>query len=286
MFASAHAVMRSLADQIASRIAFPMPNQARNAVAAARKPDPIDVAEVMARFSPSEHVGQADSYFVRDGELAQLLRRPFQDDPSTQQRLYGLSAVLQLAELRRDMRVLDFGCGLGWLSRCLATMGRDMVGVDVSAKALSLATAHLARDPLAEELRVELRHFDSVRLPLEDAAMDRIVSFDASTMCSTKRPRYAKWRGCCGPVAWRCSMNQDQNTPIPPMRSTRCATSRSSKTTSTFIAYGTSPRVAGLPGCVSRCRCRKRLWRISPWPAALRLAGRRSQTRGGSCSIW
>ncbi len=173
------ATKRSFKRLLADRIVLRIPNRARHAAQAARAAEPVEAAAVMRRFSPAEHVARADAYFEREGELAQLFRRPFQDDPGTQPRLYGLSAVLQLADLRRDMRVLDFGCGLGWLSRCLATMGMAVVGVDVSARALALARDWLARDPLAPELRVEFRPFDSVRLPVEDASMDRVISFDA-----------------------------------------------------------------------------------------------------------
>ena len=154
-------------------------NQSAAALAHDRAEPPIAVADIMARYSPAGHAAQADAYFEREDELGELFRRPFQNDPSTQQRLFGLSAVLQLLGLPAGRKVLDFGCGLGWLSRCLATMGGDMIAVDVSAKALRLGREWLARDPCAADLRVEFRLFDGEVLPLEDASVDRIVSFDA-----------------------------------------------------------------------------------------------------------
>ena len=137
------------------------------------------VAEIMARFSPAEHLARADAYFVREDEEASLFRRPFQGPADTQPRLAGLSTVIQMLDLHEGARVLDFGCGTGWLARCLATMGADVLATDVSANVLDLGRRFLARDPLAGELRVAFERFDGTRLPAPDASMDRIVSFDA-----------------------------------------------------------------------------------------------------------
>ncbi len=158
---------------------FRLPDQAGEVVRAMATANPVSVADLMARHTAAEHVARADAYFVREQEEASLFRRPFQGSEDSQSRLIGLSLVLQHLALAPGVRVLDFGCGTGWLSRCLATMGADMLGVDVSDRVLDLARRWLARDPLADELRVEFRRFDSVRLPAEDASVDRIVSFDA-----------------------------------------------------------------------------------------------------------
>ncbi len=142
-------------------------------------PAPIAVVDIMARFTPAEHLARADGYFVREAEEASLFRRPFQSPADTQPRLAGLSTVIQLLDLQPGARVLDFGCGTGWLARCLATMGADVLATDVSANVLGLARRFLARDPLVSELRVDFQPFDGIRLPATDASMDRIVSFDA-----------------------------------------------------------------------------------------------------------
>ncbi len=140
---------------------------------------PIAVADIMARFTPEEHLARADAYFVREDEEASLFRRPFQSPADTQPRLAGISTVLQLLDMPDGAHVLDFGCGTGWLARCLATMGAEVVATDVSSNVLDLGRRFLARDPLAAELRVEFRRFDGARLPADDASMDRVVSFDA-----------------------------------------------------------------------------------------------------------
>ena len=161
------------------RPALRLHSRAGALVAAGAAESSIKVADIMARFTPAEHLARADAYFVREEEEASLFRRPFQSPADTQPRLAGLSTVIQLLDLHAGDRVLDFGCGTGWLARCLATMGAQVLAVDVSGNVLDLGRRFLARDPLAGELRVEFARFDGVRLPAGDASMDRIVSFDA-----------------------------------------------------------------------------------------------------------
>ncbi len=139
----------------------------------------VSVAALMARFTPAEHLARADAYFIRAEEEAMLFRRPFQSAADAQPRLAALSTVLQLLDLPDGATVLDFGCGTGWLARCLATMGATVIATDVSSNALDLGRKFIARDPLAAELHIDFRRFDGVRLPADDASVDRIVSFDA-----------------------------------------------------------------------------------------------------------
>ncbi len=155
-----------------------LPNRAREAVRKNAAAAPVAVADLMARHDAAGHVAQADAYFGRHDDPL-LFRRPFQSGEDAQIRLAALANVVQHLELFEGARVLDFGCGTGWVSRCLAYMGAEMVGVDVSATVLDLARSYLSRDPLFQELRVEFRRFDSHVLPVDDASMDRIVSFDA-----------------------------------------------------------------------------------------------------------
>ena len=161
------------------RPAMRLHSRARAVVAAGAGAERVQVADIMARFTPAEHLARADAYFVRAEEEASLFRRPFQSPADTQPRLAGLSTVIQLLELAEGHRVLDFGCGTGWLARCLATMGAQVVATDVSSNVLDMGRRFLSRDPLANELHIEFRRFDGARLPAEDASMDRVVSFDA-----------------------------------------------------------------------------------------------------------
>lgn len=154
-------------------------NIARDVVAAERPAEMIDVRDIMRRHSPAEHAARADAYFARADELALLARRPFELTAETQPRLYGLSTLLQGLALFPGAELLDFGAGTGWLSRCLAYMGSRVTGLDVSENSLALARKYLDRDPLRATLDVQFRRFDGTTLPLPDASLDRVVSFDA-----------------------------------------------------------------------------------------------------------
>ena len=156
-----------------------LPDRAQAAVDAISTANPIDVKDVLARFKPEEHVARANAYFVREHEEDQLFRRPFHAVEDVQPRMAGLAYVLQQLDLFDGAKVLDFGCGTGWMSRIIATLGLEVIGVDVSENALRLAREFIARDPLADRLRAEFRFFDSITLPLPDASVDRIISFDA-----------------------------------------------------------------------------------------------------------
>ncbi|MCC6245188.1 MAG: methyltransferase domain-containing protein [Gemmatimonadaceae bacterium] len=51
------------------------------------------------------------------------------------------AAIIAACVARPARRVLDVGCGEGWLARALAAQGADVVGVDASAPLIAAATA-------------------------------------------------------------------------------------------------------------------------------------------------
>ncbi len=54
---------------------------------------------------------------------------------------YG-EEVLNLLEVRKGMRILDLGCGNGVLTKRIAEMGADMIGMDASKNMLEIARAN------------------------------------------------------------------------------------------------------------------------------------------------
>jgi SAM-dependent methyltransferase len=57
-------------------------------------------------------------------------------------------ALLAACEPLGGRRVLDIGCGQGYFTRLLAKRGASVVGIDVAAELLALATAREEREPL------------------------------------------------------------------------------------------------------------------------------------------
>lgn len=81
-------------------------------------------------------------------------------------------SLLQLIESVKDKKVLDAGCGEGYLSRMLAKAGASVVGVDYSKTMIQLAQN---RTPL--ELNIEYKHGNCENLNfLQDKRFDLIVS--------------------------------------------------------------------------------------------------------------
>lgn len=139
----------------------------------------IDVQDLIARFSATEHAARADAYFAGMTDTDKVLRKPFFGIRETPANLQGAAAVLQLSRLFLGARVLDFGAGTGWFSRMLAMIECTPIAVDVSALALGLGRQAFDRDPLMAGLAVDWRPYDGAVLPLEDASVDRIVCFDS-----------------------------------------------------------------------------------------------------------
>lgn len=108
-----------------------------------------------------------------------VLNRPLGNVGEAAHVLYRLGIVL--AELRPGLghTVLDFAAGSGWLSAWLNRLGCRTIALDVSPTALELGRELFALDARQRpELRPEFLAYDGRRLPLPDASVDRIVSFD------------------------------------------------------------------------------------------------------------
>lgn len=82
-------------------------------------------------------------------------------------------ALFRLLGDVRGLRILDAGCGAGYLSRLLAGRGASVVGVDLSPRLLEVARREEARDSLG----IEYHEADLARLSrFGDATFDAAVS--------------------------------------------------------------------------------------------------------------
>ncbi len=80
------------------------------------------------------------------------------------------AAVLGAVGPCAGLRVLDAGCGEGYLSRTLASMGADVTGVDAAQGLVDAASAHPSRPENTRFLRASVED-----LPLEDDAFDLVL---------------------------------------------------------------------------------------------------------------
>ncbi|URN06176.1 class I SAM-dependent methyltransferase [Actinomadura madurae] len=80
------------------------------------------------------------------------------------------TAVLDAVGPCADLRVLDAGCGEGYLSRTLASRGADVTGVDAAQGLVDAAASHPSRPENTRFLRASVED-----LPLEDDAFDLVL---------------------------------------------------------------------------------------------------------------
>ncbi|CAN5518096.1 hypothetical protein BH11CYA1_BH11CYA1_02970 [soil metagenome] len=69
-------------------------------------------------------------------------------------------------------KVLDLGCGSGWLAVYLARQGFEVVGVDVSAQAIKLADTWASQ----EDLKISFEVGDASKLEYQAGSFDAVVA--------------------------------------------------------------------------------------------------------------
>lgn len=114
-------------------------------------------------------------YFARIGEAGRqhALRKPFSDENCTHY-LINVSVFLSLMR-PAPARVVEFGCGTGWLSLIFAERGYEVVGVDISPDAIALAN-QLRDDRKLTGATFQVGDYEEVRI---DPAADIVVFHDA-----------------------------------------------------------------------------------------------------------
>ncbi|MGW5377268.1 class I SAM-dependent methyltransferase [Nocardia sp. NPDC003999] len=137
--------------------------------------------------SPERHVGRRDArsqvwlgdtvdsaYITRAwNRNAERWDAVFDADGDESRKYHGDAALLSLTGDVRGARLLDLGCGNGYLSRILAGDGAEVTGVDPSENMVALALDRESRDPLGVKFAVAST---SDLSPFADAEFDVIVA--------------------------------------------------------------------------------------------------------------
>jgi SAM-dependent methyltransferase len=95
--------------------------------------------------------------------------------------------------LARALRVLDAACGEGYGSFLLAREAARVTGVDIDARAIAHANGRYARDNLA------YREGSVAQLPLNDASVDLVVSFETIEHLAEQQQMLAEFRRVLAP---------------------------------------------------------------------------------------
>ena len=79
-------------------------------------------------------------------------------------------------------RILDVGCGSGWLCEYFARFGYDVTGIDISPDLIALARERLRHVPFASDLETGLKHrflVHDIEAAALDQTFDAIICYDA-----------------------------------------------------------------------------------------------------------
>lgn len=115
-------------------------------------------------------------YFAKVGpaEIQRALGKPF-TDRKCEWDLGNITAIFHLLG-EPPARVVELGCGVGWLSIMLARRGFDVLGVDISPDAIAAGKAQ--RDALnLERLHFQVADYES--LSAEDNSFDAAIFFSS-----------------------------------------------------------------------------------------------------------
>ncbi|MET0624149.1 MAG: methyltransferase domain-containing protein [Pyrinomonadaceae bacterium] len=103
-------------------------------------------------------------------------------DADTFRHFCDFANVVQALALAPGRRVLDVGCGSGWLSEYFARLGYDVTGLDISPDLVEVARERVARVPYGADdetpLRCRFLVHDAEAAPL-DEEFDAVVCYDS-----------------------------------------------------------------------------------------------------------
>ena len=153
-------------------------NQPKEPLQVEASSDLIDVRELISSYDVSEHARRADEYFKGVSLDNTALRKPFMGTKSLHL-IPHLGVVVGNLDYFPGMKVVDFGCGTGWVSQSLALMGCRPIAVDVSQRALDLGKTYTTNKYPEIAGEITYLHYDGLTIGLPDNSVDRVVCMDS-----------------------------------------------------------------------------------------------------------
>lgn len=155
-----------------------MPDEIRETESAERirafwEREPIGAAAIAAEPGTPEFFDAFDA----------IREHPDCEPPDLQERIYGLSRAAGL-------RVLDYGCGNGYVLQQFARNGAEVHGVDLTGRAVALSRARFAVRGLSGNFTVG----DGRTIPFPDAHFDVVTSMGVLHHIPDPRPVLAEIR--------------------------------------------------------------------------------------------
>ena len=146
--------------------------------------------EYPARLAPSDRHHLLTKPFYN---LANKISRWSGDglDEDTQRHFTDFANMAYALALPSGARILDVGCGSGWLCEYFARLGYEMTGIDLSPEMIAIARERVSKIPYGADQETELRCRFLVH-NIETAPLSQ--RFDAILCFITSKMRTLCWQ--------------------------------------------------------------------------------------------
>ena len=129
------------------------------------------------------------------GEVDHLFTKPFYNlnikverdgrggiDPDTHRHFCDFANLVKQLELPPQTRILEIGCGSGWLCEYLARFGYNVTGIDISDELIGVAQARVNDSPYGVDPQTELKcefAVHDIGIAALPQTFDLIICYDA-----------------------------------------------------------------------------------------------------------
>ena len=144
------------------------------------------------------------SHYLRTKPFYNLANKPDKHlgdgmDAETHRHFTDFANMASALALPPGARILDVGCGSGWLSEYFARLGYKVTGIDISDELIDMARDRVERVPYDVDhetaLRCRFLSQDIESTPLPEK-FDAIICYDSSITLKTSGKSFVTWPRC------------------------------------------------------------------------------------------